>query len=68
VPEEVSIVGYDGVREAAFSSPPLTTVTQPIAEIGRRAVEIILDGSDRVQRDILPVELTVRGSTAPPKS
>jgi len=67
VPGDVSVVGYDGVPEAATSSPPLTTVTQPIVEIGRRAVEIILGGSDQVQREVLGVELTVRHSTAPPK-
>jgi DNA-binding LacI/PurR family transcriptional regulator len=68
VPGEVSVVGYDGVREAATSSPPLTTITQPIAQIGRRAVEIILAGGDRVQREVLGVELTIRSSTAPPKA
>ncbi len=65
VPGEVSVVGYDGVPEAATSVPPLTTVTQPIAGIGKRAVEIILGGSSEIQRETLPVELTVRGSTGP---
>jgi DNA-binding LacI/PurR family transcriptional regulator len=68
VPGEVSVVGYDGVREAATSLPALTTVSQPIAEIGRRAVEIILSGADRVQRDVLGVELIVRASTSAPKN
>ena len=45
--------------------PPLTTVTQPIAEIGRRAVELILTGSGDVQREVLPLGLTVRASTGP---
>jgi len=67
VPGDISVVGYDGVPEAATSSPPLTTVTQPIVDIGRRAVEIILEGSDEVQREVLGVEFTVRGSTAPLK-
>ncbi len=63
VPAEVSVVGYDGVPEAKVTVPPLTTVTQPIAQIGRRAVEMILAGSTEVQREVLPLELTVRGST-----
>jgi DNA-binding LacI/PurR family transcriptional regulator len=66
VPEDVSIIGFDGVPEAATTEPPLTTVEQPIAEIGRRAVERILAGETGVKREILPVTLVVRGSTAPP--
>ena len=65
VPGEVSVVGYDGVPEAAAAVPPLTTVAQPIKEIGRRAVEIILGGSGEIQRETLPLELTVRRSTGP---
>lgn len=67
VPDDISVVGYDGVPEAATSSPPLTTVTQPIVEIGRRAVEIILSGAVGVQREVLDVALVVRASTARPK-
>lgn len=67
VPGDISVVGYDGVRESATSSPPLTTVSQPIAEIGKRAVEMILRSSDTVQHETLPVDFIVRRSTAPPK-
>ena len=66
VPGDVSIVGFDGVPEAALSTPPLTTVAQPIAELGRRAVEFILEHDGTARRQILPVELVVRASTAPP--
>lgn len=66
VPGDVSVVGFDGVPEGAFTTPPLTTVRQPITEIGRRAVEIILDPSPGVRRESLPTELVVRASTAPP--
>ena len=66
VPQEVSIIGFDGVPEAARSTPPLTTIAQPIAELGRRAVEVILRYDGEVHRETLPVELVVRGSTAPP--
>lgn len=69
VPEDISIIGFDGVPEAALTEPPLTTIEQPIAEIGRRAVERILRGDTAIQREILPVTLVVRGSTAsPPQS
>ena len=60
------VVGFDGVPEAARSTPPLTTIAQPIAELGRRAVEAILRYDGEVHRETLPVELVVRGSTAPP--
>ena len=38
VPGEVSVIGFDGVPEGASTDPPLTTVSQPIVELGRRAV------------------------------
>lgn len=69
VPEDVSVIGFDGVPEAALTTPPLTTVEQPIAEIGRRAVERILAGDTSTRSETLPVKLVVRGSTAtPPQS
>lgn len=66
VPQDVSIVGFDGVPEAAQSNPPLTTIAQPIEEIGRRAVEMILGGDGKPHQEVLPLDLVVRGSTAPP--
>jgi DNA-binding LacI/PurR family transcriptional regulator len=66
VPEDLSIVGFDDIPAAATSSPPLTTVHQPIAEKGRRAARMIFAG-DRPQREVLPVELVVRESTARPR-
>ena len=68
VPGEVSIVGFDGVPESAASNPPLTTIQQPIAEIGRLAVKAILDHPGEVWRKRLKAELVVRGSTAPPRT
>ena len=62
---DVSIVGFDGVPEGAISEPPLTTVAQPMVEMGRRAVQTILDFDGTVRRETLDVELVVRGSTAP---
>ena len=66
VPGDVSIVGFDGVPESAISTPPLTTVAQPIVEIGRRAVDAILDFDGSVNRQVVDFSLVVRGSTAPP--
>ena len=43
VPQRVSIVGFDGVPEGALSEPPLTTIAQPMVEMGRRAVQTILE-------------------------
>lgn len=67
VPGDVSVAGFDGVPEAALSTPPLTTIEQPIAEIGRRAVQAILDETGPAHRQMLDLKLVVRDSTAPPK-
>ncbi len=42
VPEDISIIGYDDIELAAYTVPPLTTVRQPAAEIGRRAADILI--------------------------
>ena len=66
VPGDVSVIGFDGVPEAALTSPALTTVEQPIAELGRRAVKAILEHDGAVHRAVLDVALVVRATTAPP--
>lgn len=65
VPEEVSVVGFDDVPEAARTRPPLTTVAQPYARIAERAVSAILDGTLPKGREVLPLTLVVRESTGP---
>jgi DNA-binding LacI/PurR family transcriptional regulator len=65
VPHDVSIVGFDGVPEGAHSDPPLTTIAQPMIEMGKRAVDAILNFDGRIRRETLDVELVERGSTAP---
>jgi DNA-binding LacI/PurR family transcriptional regulator len=69
VPRDVSIVGFDDIPEAAHFWPPLTTVRQDFAEVGRRCVALLLDGmggtGDRYRGSITP-ELVVRASTGPP--
>lgn len=68
VPDDVSVIGFDGVPEGAVSDPPLTTVAQPIPEMGRLAAEMIFEGIDSPRRERVEVELVVRQSTAPPKA
>ncbi|WP_243227332.1 LacI family DNA-binding transcriptional regulator [Microbacterium sp. CIAB417] len=67
VPGDISVVGFDDIPESAHFWPPLTTVRQDFADLGRRCVDILLgpaDGSDAVVAPIVP-ELIVRGSTGP---
>jgi DNA-binding LacI/PurR family transcriptional regulator len=71
VPDDISIVGYDDTSNSRYLNPPLTTVKFPVVEMGRRAGEIILElaqneGNLPPQTIMLPVELVVRASTAPP--
>ncbi|MEZ5257370.1 MAG: LacI family DNA-binding transcriptional regulator [Ilumatobacteraceae bacterium] len=70
VPEDVSVAGFDDIALAQLVSPRLTTVRQPIAEIGRLAVEQLLARIESPdippQRRLLPVDLCERESTAPP--
>ncbi len=69
VPGDISVVGFDDIPEAAHFFPPLTTVRQNFAEIGRRAVSLLLSelqGAPVDHAQITP-ELVVRRSTAPPQ-
>lgn len=66
VPGDVSIIGFDGVPEGELSEPSLTTIAQPMVEMGRRAVQAILGFDGTIRRETLDVDLIVRGSTAPP--
>lgn len=68
VPQDVSIVGFDGVPEGAETVPPLTTIVQPLAEIARRAVRAILDDAVPSERESIPVRLEARASTAAPRA
>jgi len=69
VPEDVSIVGFDDVRYAAHTNPPLTTIAQPMQQIGEYAVRLLLDllsGRTDVPLSVtMPHRLVVRASTAP---
>jgi DNA-binding LacI/PurR family transcriptional regulator len=67
VPGDVSVVGFDDIPEAAFYTPPLTTVRQDFAELGRRGVELVLCRLSGTAHQSEPVEpqLVVRESTGP---
>jgi DNA-binding LacI/PurR family transcriptional regulator len=65
VPDDVSVVGFDGVPQAAHSVPPLTTMEQPYRALAKRAVAAILDDALPDGREVLPLQLVVRGSTGP---
>ena len=68
VPEDLSVVGYDDVDLARYVTPPLTTVHQPKLRLGELAMQMllaILEGHP-VTNQLLPVNLIIRQSTAPP--
>lgn len=70
VPEDISVAGFDDIPAAATADPPLTTVRQPLRRLGERAAEILLahihDGVPAGQKELLPTELVIRSSVAPP--
>jgi DNA-binding LacI/PurR family transcriptional regulator len=67
VPGDVSVVGFDDIPEAAHFWPPLTTIRQNFAEVGRRAISLLLaelNGSEAGDHLSVPAELVVRETTA----
>jgi len=70
VPEDVSVVGFDDIQSAAYHNPPLTTVRQPLREMGSLAARLLLErieGKETQHGAFVTVEpeLVVRGSTGP---
>ena len=67
VPEDVSVVGFDNIPESALCTPPLTTVDQPIREMGRRAIDVLIQlirGEPATETHLtLATNLVVRQST-----
>lgn len=74
VPADLSIVGFDDMKVGAYVRPALTTICQPMEELGRKAVELLLtmieaeESCDPCPRLVLEPELVVRESCAPPSA
>ncbi|MEU4746306.1 substrate-binding domain-containing protein [Actinosynnema sp. NPDC023658] len=70
VPQDLSVVGFDDIAAVRWCGPPLTTVRQPMVEMGAAAAEQVLSLAAGRQpahmRVELPTTLIVRDSTAPP--
>jgi DNA-binding LacI/PurR family transcriptional regulator len=70
VPGDVSVVGFDDIQSAAYSTPSLTTVRQPLTEMGQRGAQILLDRIAHREKEypseiVMAPELVVRESTGP---
>ena len=72
VPEDLSVVGFDDIQNSAYISPPLTTVRQPMQEMGKIAARTLLDRIEGRMKYVPEIaiepELVVRRSTARPSS
>jgi LacI family transcriptional regulator len=68
LPDDLSVMGFDDIPQSAYMHPPLTTVRQPLEEMGRVAARLLLttihDPRRAPERIELPTELVVRGSCA----
>jgi DNA-binding LacI/PurR family transcriptional regulator len=67
IPDDVSVVGFDDLPEAPYFTPPLTTVRQDFAELGRRGVQQVLSllAGENMHPEPVPAPLLVRASTGP---
>ena len=66
IPEDISVAGYDGIEMGEYYNPKLTTIKQPVEEIAKRTIRLLLDviaGRREHQQIIFPAELVVREST-----
>ncbi|TGB09402.1 LacI family DNA-binding transcriptional regulator [Streptomyces sp. MZ04] len=72
VPDDVSVIGFDDIPESGSFLPPLTTVHQDFAEVGRRCVAGVLQqvrrGASERGTTLVPTRLVVRESTAAPRA
>lgn len=62
IPDDVAVVGFDGLPRGPRLEPVLTTMVQPVAEVGRRAVELLVDDDRRPRLVMLPTELRLGAS------
>jgi len=73
VPLDVSVVGFDDIQSAAYSTPSLTTVRQPLTEMGKRGAQVLLERIANRENEfaaeiVMEPELVVRESTGPAPS
>jgi LacI family transcriptional regulator len=72
IPQDVAVVGFDDVEMASYTYPALTTVRQPMQEMGEAAARLLLDhvrGSPEAAPScVIPTSLVIRGSTLQPGS
>lgn len=70
VPQDLSVVGFDGIADSSMTAPPLTTIAQPLKEMGALAITMalsLIDNQPLVVSDaVLATSLVVRHSTAAP--
>lgn len=70
VPEDLSVIGFDSTEFCDRFRPPLTSIAQPLYDLGERAVELLMKALNEPAQEplelVLPCRLDVRGSTAPP--
>jgi LacI family transcriptional regulator len=73
VPGDISVVGFDDITSAAFSTPSLTTVHQPLFEMGQKGAQLLLERIANREKQFpaeieMSPELVVRESTGPVKN
>lgn len=72
IPEDISIIGFDDIPQASLVRPALTTIRQPLEQMGRTAAQVLLDiirdPNNSYKRIELPTELIIRDSTTKPKN
>jgi LacI family transcriptional regulator len=68
IPDDVAVIGFDDIPLARHTDPPLTTVHQPLLEMGASAARMLVSamatGTGEVARDLLPTSLVIRASTS----
>ncbi len=71
IPDDISVIGFDNIPQSAMVYPPLTTVQQPLEQMGRVAAQMLLGILNNVEKDTsriqLPTELIIRSSTSSPR-
>lgn len=71
VPRDLSVLGFDDVSEASYAGAELSTIRQPLREMGRVAVRrlmsLLADPSQPSTRIVMETKLVIRRTTAPPR-